>query len=92
MMAIIFLKHSKQAFFDFARCYPLIIVSVAAPLASSCIHPKVGIRKAFLLDPMMDPAQPGSFSETLTGSVQGTYEKAIASGGGASGGSCPTCK
>jgi hypothetical protein len=61
-------------------------------LFNSCIHPQVGIRKAYLLDPTMDPAQSSDFSETLSGSVQSTYEKAIVSGGGASGGSCPTCK
>lgn len=86
------LKFSRLAIFEFALRYILLVLIVMAPLASSCIHPKVGIRKAFLLDPMMDPAQSSSFSETLTGSPQGTYEKAIASGGGASGGSCPTCK
>jgi hypothetical protein len=59
---------------------------------TSCIHPKVGIRKAYLLDPTMDTAQAQPFGELMTGAVHGSFEKAVVGGGGAGGGSCPTCK
>jgi hypothetical protein len=57
-----------------------------------CIHPKVGLRKSRLVDPMMDPAQAANFGEILAQSMQGQFEKAAAGGAGVGGGSCPTCK
>lgn len=59
---------------------------------TGCIHPKVGLRKARLLDPMMDPSRPADFSETAVASASGSFERGVTSGGGRAGGSCPTCK
>lgn len=61
-------------------------------LFASCIHPQVGLRKARLLDPMMDPSRPAEFSEIASGSANGSFERGLTSGGGRTGGSCPTCK
>lgn len=66
--------------------------AIISMFCTACIHPKVGLRKAALLDPMMDPSQSAGFADTLGGSAHGNFEKAVVSGGGASGGSCPTCK
>jgi hypothetical protein len=57
-----------------------------------CIHPKVGVRKTRLLDPMMDVSQPAFFGDIAQGAVQANFERAITSGGSGAGGSCPTCK
>jgi hypothetical protein len=65
---------------------------IAISLFTSCIHPQVGLRKARLLDPMMDPSRPAEFSEIASGSTSGSFERGITSGGGRTGGSCPTCK
>lgn len=65
---------------------------VAISFLTSCIHPQVGLRKARLLDPMMDPARPAEFSEIASSSANGSFERGLTSGGGRTGGSCPTCK
>jgi hypothetical protein len=70
----------------------LLLLIICFSIFSSCIHPKVGIRKSRLVDPMMDPAGSQGLGDSLPASVQGQFEKAVVGGGGAGGGSCPTCK
>lgn len=73
--------------------HKILLMSVIVALTTQgCIHPKVGLRKSRLVDPMMDPATAADFGATALSSVQGTYERAMIGGGGSSGGSCPTCK
>jgi hypothetical protein len=71
-----------------ANCFWLFSVLIV----SGCIHPKVGLRKSRLLDPMMDVVAPAQVGEIAIGTVQANFERAISAGGAVSGGSCPTCK
>lgn len=73
-------------------CFAIAMTVTLCLLVSSCIHPKVALRKSRLVDPMMDPAQAAPFGEILAQSLQGQFEKAATGGSGVGGGSCPTCK
>ena len=70
----------------------ILYFTIVAMTLTGCIHPKVGLRKARLLDPMMDPSRPSEFSDTALASASGGFERGVTSGGGRTGGSCPTCK
>lgn len=70
----------------------IFYLTLLALAVTGCIHPKVGLRKARLLDPMMDPSRPAEFSDTALASASGSFERGVTSGGGRTGGSCPTCK
>jgi len=68
----------------------ILIIAVVAATAS-CVHPMIKFRKHRLLDPAMDPAKTEGFQSSFKTEPQSWIERGSAEGGGAVGGSCPTC-
>jgi hypothetical protein len=56
-----------------------------------CVHPKIGLNRGKLLDPMMDPSKSSGFYSSFVGEPTMVYENGSSFGSGGSGGSCPTC-
>lgn len=61
-------------------------------ILTGCVYPGISLNKGRLLDPAMDPAKTSIMAGSLCSLPYKIYEQASISGGGSSGGSCPTCR
>lgn len=70
-----------------------IVIMVAAIVAlNGCVYPGISLNKGHLLDPTMDPAKTGILADSEWHFTDSKFERSAISGGGSSGGACPTCR
>ena len=69
-----------------------ILFAMTAIALSGCVYPGITLNKGRLLDPTMDPAKTSIMADSMRSFPYKNFEQSSIGTGGASGGSCPTCK